>query len=315
MSNENIYKVITEKVIFNIEEALKNGTPFTWVKPWKGYPFGNFVSYQRNPEKFRPYRGINRILLEPGLYITMKQLNELSKKDGKQYKVKKGSHRETVYFYKKCGYKVKDEDGNVMVDDDGNESIRTFFLMRFYGVFNINDIEGLDDYEVKLEEHEYDETAMSKAADKIAKAYCKKHGIKLQIKKGIDKACYSPSTHTVTVPHRNQFTSLEEYYSTLFHELTHSTSYPLERELGSGFGTKKYSYEELIAELGALFMMQTIGFDTSKTEKNSTAYLKGWLKVLKSDVGFIVKASTAAQKAVDLILDINYEEDEEENAA
>ena len=62
-------------------------------------------------------------------------------------------------------------------------------------------------------------------------------------------------------------------------------------------------------------MMQTIGFDTSKTEKNSTAYLKGWLKVLKSDVGFIVKASTAAQKAVDLILDISYEEDEEENAA
>lgn len=317
MANADMYKVITDKVIAKIEDSIKNKTPFRWVKPWNGYPTGNFVEYKRNPEKFRPYRGINRILLDGGLYITKNQLDKLEKQDGKSYKIKKGCHRETVYFYKRCLSKAKDENGNPILDEEGNEILKPFFLMRYYGVFNIQDIEGLDEFKIEGLDNEYDETALSKKADKIAKDYCKKHGVKLEIKKGIDSAYYTPALHTVTVPAKSQFNSLEEYYSTLFHELTHSTSKPLERELGNAFGSEKYSFEELIAELGSLFMMQTIGFDTSKTEINSTAYLKGWLKKLKEDSSFIVKASTKAQLAVDCILDVKfeYEEKESEQAA
>ena len=40
-----------------------------------------------------------------------------------------------------------------------------------------------------------------------------------------DRAWYRPSTDTVGMPSRNAFDSAEEYYSTLFHELTHSTGH------------------------------------------------------------------------------------------
>ena len=315
MANADMYKVITDKVVKRIEESIKNKTPFRWVKPWNGYPTGNFIEYTRNPEKFKAYRGINRILLDGGLYITKNQLDKLEEKDKKKYKIKKGCHRETVYFYKKCEYVEKDDKGKPVLDDDGNEVKKTFFLMRYYGVFNIQDIEGLDEFKIEGLDNEYDETALSKKADKIAKEYCKRHGVKLQVKKGIDSAYYTPALHTVTVPAKSQFNSLEEYYSTLFHELTHSTSKPLKRELGTAFGSEKYSFEELVAELGSLFLMQTIGFDTSKTENNSTAYLKGWLKKFKEDSSFIVKASTKAQLAVDCILDEKFEIVEDDDKA
>ena len=315
MSNASIYEVITNKVVERIENAIKNKESFSWVKPWKGYPTGNFLSYVKNPDKFTPYRGINRILLDGGLYITMNQLNDLEKKDKKEYKVKKGSHRETVYFYKPRIVDKKDAEGNVILDENGEPEKEKYMIMRFYNVFNIADIEGLDDYKIEGIEHEYNETELSKKADKIAKDYCKRHGVKLINKKGIDSAYYTPATHTVTVPAKSQFNSLEEYYSTLFHELTHSTSKPLSRELGGKFGTEKYSFEELIAELGSLFMMQSIGFDTSKTEINSTAYLKGWLKKLKDDKGLIIKASNKAQAAVDCILDIKFEVETETDKA
>lgn len=313
MSNTKIYEIITDKMVARIEEAIKNKENFKWVKPWKGYPLGNYLNYLKDGENMREYRGINRILLDGGLYLTMKQINELEEKDKKEYKVKKGSHSETVYFYKQCLYDKRDEEGNKVLDDEGNPIKQKYFMMRFYNVFNVADIEGL---EVNLGEVEQiSETELTKKADKLIKDFCKRTNLKFTVKKGSDKAYYAPSLHEVTVPDKSQFKDINEYYSTVFHELTHSTSKDLGRELGSKFGTEKYSFEELIAELGSAFIMQSLGFDTSKTEKNSTAYLKGWLKVLKSDVSFIVKASNQAQKACDLFFNVQFSAEETDDKA
>lgn len=311
MSNAKIYEVITNKMVERIENAIKNKEHFTWVKPWNGVPLGNYLNYLKDGENMREYRGVNRILLDGGLYLTMNQLNELEKKDGKQYKLKKGCHRETVYFYKQRIVDKKDSEGNVILDEEENPIKEKYFMMRFYNVFNINDIEGI---EVDFGGNEYDETTLTKAADKLIKDFCKRTNLKFNVKKGSDKAYYSPSEHSVTVPDKKQFKSIEEYYSTVFHELTHSTAKELGRDLGGKFGSEKYSFEELIAELGSAFMMQSLGFDTTKTESNSTAYLKGWLKKLKEDVGFIVKASNQAQKASDLFFNVVFEAEKEEAA-
>jgi antirestriction protein ArdC len=70
----------------------------------------------------------------------------------------------------------------------------------------------------------------------------------------------------------------------------------------SGFGTKPYSKEELVAEMGASFLSCHSQIDYDSVVENNASYLAGWLKVLKEDLRFIFKVSADAQKAVDYIL-------------
>jgi antirestriction protein ArdC len=68
------------------------------------------------------------------------------------------------------------------------------------------------------------------------------------------------------------------------------------------FGSEEYSKEELIAELGSANLMNIIGIETTKSFRNSSAYIQNWLQVLRNDVRFIVSASSKAEKAVKYIL-------------
>ena len=307
MANANIYKVITEKMIARIESAIENKEKFSWVKPWNGIPTGNYLNYLKDGDEMSEYRGINRLLLDGGLYLTYKQIYELSKKTGEKYTIPKGTPMETVYFYKMRIVEKKDEDGNPVLDENGEIVKNRFAMMRFYGVYNVADIEGLD---VEIPVNEYDETVLTKTADILIKDFMKRTGVKIVSKKGIDKAYYMPSTHTVTVPYKGQFKTIEQFYATVFHELVHSTGKQLGRDMSGAFGKEKYGFEELVAELGSAFIMQSIGFDVTKTGENSAAYLKSWLKVFKEDTSFIVKASNKAQAASDLFFNVAYKEAE-----
>jgi antirestriction protein ArdC len=119
------------------------------------------------------------------------------------------------------------------------------------------------------------------------------------------RASYAPSTDTVTMPARTAFDSQAEYYSTLFHELTHSTGHA--KRLGREgfdrpqlFASESYSREELIAEMGSAMLCGVAGIE-QKTLANSAAYLKTWIARLRSDSKLIVSAAGAAQKAADYI--------------
>ncbi len=68
------------------------------------------------------------------------------------------------------------------------------------------------------------------------------------------------------------------------------------------FGSKDYSKEELVAEIGSANLMNIIGIETDKSFKNPSAYIQNWLSVLKNDVKYIVSASSKAEKAVEYIL-------------
>ena len=120
-----------------------------------------------------------------------------------------------------------------------------------------------------------------------------------------DKAYYRPSTDTVVVPEIGQFKEVSEYYSTLFHELTHSTGHSsrLNRITAPAFfGSEEYSKEELVAEIGAATLVNMAGLETPKSFKNSAAYIQGWSKALKENKKMIVEASGKANKAVNYIL-------------
>jgi antirestriction protein ArdC len=120
------------------------------------------------------------------------------------------------------------------------------------------------------------------------------------------RACYRPSTDTVGMPARSAFHSAEEYYSTFFHELTHSTGHPsrVGREgitNHNSFGSEDYSKEELVAEMGAAMLCGVAGI-ASRTLDNSASYLQSWINRLRSDSRLIVSAASQAQKAADYIL-------------
>jgi len=109
------------------------------------------------------------------------------------------------------------------------------------------------------------------------------------------------------MPSPRTFYRDEEYYSTLFHELVHSTGHQRRLNRHSKFpdhqfGSHNYSQEELVAEMGAAFLCGLCGIENA-TIDNSASYIQSWLKKLKDDNRFVIKAASHAQRAVDYILD------------
>ena len=136
----------------------------------------------------------------------------------------------------------------------------------------------------------------------------------IQADKRENGAYYSPSRDIVVLPMKAQFNTGNspeeiyrdgmEFYSTMLHEMTHSTMTPerLNREMGGKFGDPKYAKEELVAELTAAMISHSMGFD-SKITDNSAAYLDSWIGVFKKEPKFIVSIMADVNKASDLILD------------
>lgn len=136
----------------------------------------------------------------------------------------------------------------------------------------------------------------------------------IQADKRENGAYYSPSRDIVVLPMKAQFNTGNtpqeiysdgmEFYSTMLHEMTHSTMTPerLNRETGKKFGDPKYAREELVAELTAAMISHSMGFDSRITD-NSAAYLDSWIGALKQEPKFIVSVMADVNKASDLILD------------
>jgi len=106
------------------------------------------------------------------------------------------------------------------------------------------------------------------------------------------------------MPKREQFHSNGEYYCALFHGLSHSTGHKsrVGRDLENGkFGSDPYAKEELVAEISACFVCSSVGIE--QTFDNSAAYIKGWLKKLKSDPKLIISAASQAKKSAEFITD------------
>jgi antirestriction protein ArdC len=168
-------------------------------------------------------------------------------------------------------------------------------------VFHIRQCEGL---RAKHTQPHPNTAAADLAADAIIRDYTSREAVRLHHSEG-DRAFYRPSDDSITVPMMAQFSSTAEYYSTIFHELTHSTGNAkrLNRiDRTAFFGSEAYSKEELVAEIGAAALVNTAGLETASSVRNNAAYIQNWLTVLRNDKRFIVSAAGKAEKAVRLIL-------------
>jgi len=262
---------------------LENGVA-PWRKPWRTELPVNLVSG-------KPYRGLNVFLLGSQGYGSRYWLtfNQAARLGGH---VRKGERSSLVTFWH-----IGEE--KIIRDSDGNQRKSKPFLLRFYHVFNVEQTEGIAD-KLGL-------TGASPRVPDLEQCEAIVSGMPNPPKREQDcRAWYRPSTDTVGMPARGLFNSPEEYYSTLFHELTHSTGHASRVgregiEQLNTFGSESYSREELIAEMGAAMRCGMMGIEQA-TIQNSAAYLKTWIERLKSDSRLLVTAASAAQKASDYIL-------------
>lgn len=274
----NIYEEITNRIIEQLESGI-----IPWHRPWTGITSG---AYNRISKK--PYSLLNQMLLKhEGEYATYKQWTDLGGK------VRKGEKSEIVVFWKILqAEEVK----------DGKVEKKSIPLLKYINVFHVSQVDGVEPKEKPLTEHKPIEEA-----EEIKLNYMNRENIKI-IEKVTNEAFYSPVRDYIEVPCKEQYTDVNEFYSTLFHEMVHSTGHKdrLKRldptvKLAS-FGSEDYSKEELVAEIGSAFLMNHVGIESVKTLKNSVGYIQSWLKVLKNDNKFIVSASGKAEKAMKYII-------------
>ena len=123
---------------------------------------------------------------------------------------------------------------------------------------------------------------------------------------GGDRAFYRPSADSIHMPAVDSFEGAEEYHSTLFHELSHSTGHEsrLNRhgmETGiAAFGSAVYSKEELAAEFGSAFLGAHAGIQG--TLDNGAAYIAGRSRALRADNRMVITAASQGQRAADYII-------------
>lgn len=273
-------KLDYERVTNTILEALDKGL-CPWRKPWKSKAAHGIGG--------KPYSGINWLLMnwQPyahTTYITFRKCKELGGN------VRKGEHGHLVVFQNHIPQE-KDENGEVI-------------KWRHFGgcqiVFNVEQCEGLP---AKL----YEDGCNFQHEDnidgeQIIAAYCERANFS-KVTHGGSGAFYTPSEDSVNVPPKSAFPKVEEYYSTMFHELAHSTGSQdrLNRKKGGHFGDEKYAFEELVAELTAAMLCDYIGITC--TVENSAAYCKHWAKSLREmPKTAIVRAAGLAKKAAEYIL-------------
>lgn len=128
-------------------------------------------------------------------------------------------------------------------------------------------------------------------------------------------ALYNKSKDVIIVPRKDQFNISdtpeeiykdgEEYYSSLIHEMAHSTGHEsrLNRLSPDGkFGGEEYAKEELVAELTAAMVGSALGFD-SRIRDNNTAYLKSWMSALKKEPKFLLSVMSDVNKASAMVIE------------
>lgn len=273
----DLYQIVTDRIIAELEKGL-----IPWEKPWTGTA-DSAISGSTG----KPYSLVNQwLLMYPGYYYTFEQVKKLGGH------VKKGEKSKMVVFWKQVVITETDE--------DGQEKQKRVPMLRYFNVFHENQCEGLPEREKMPEQP----AETNRDAETIIQDYFSRTGITLEQEKS-DRAYYSPSLDVVHLPLREQFSKTGEYYSTAFHEMTHSTGHRdrLNRIKNTAhFGNEEYSKEELVAEIGAAALCNYAGTETPSSFRNSVAYLQSWLRALRNDKKLIVTAAGQAEKAVNYIL-------------
>lgn len=293
----SLYDDITKKIIAELEAGR-----VPWVQPWETAAAKAPLAMPKNAATGRHYSGINVLILwgsviEHGLpgqsWLTFRQALALGGN------VRKGERGTTVVYADRF---VPDDERN-RARESGEEAQAIPFLKRFT-VFNAAQCEGLPD-DVALVAPPPPPGLIEPRVEALIKAT----GIDFRI--GGNRAFYAPAQDFVQIPPPQAYFEPINWHRTALHELGHATGHDsrLNRDFSGSFGSKKYAFEELIAEMNAAFCCASLGI--APTVRHAD-YISSWLDVLREDNRAIVRAASQASKAADYLLGFLPERVEEE---
>jgi antirestriction protein ArdC len=333
---KDVEAIVNELILEKINTGEK-------LPPWKKTWANKSPVLAQNYETKKPYTGSNSVILNILLgstmptpyYVTFEQAKKLGgsvKKGAKAvpliyynfvYKLKNlsgNSVSESKLLQKVRGYEIKKGKTSYRITDDNYTSVSlsekdikalklesseylSIGFLKYYRVFNIADTEGIE-YNIPAPENSTPKEKIAKA-EAIVNSFKDKPVIKLDV----EKAYYKPAIDELFMPSINSFDNSEEYYSTLFHELIHSTLHESRLDRAAKYKNKdkeaQYAFEELIAELGGSYLCGLAGI-LEATHVNQASYLKGWHEKLQKYTekynDFFVFATKEAQRAVDYII-------------
>ena len=277
MQTSEYRKAVTERLI----GMLESGTA-PWQKPWDAG-----IAAMNRPHNFngRPYHGVNALMLwctaidkgyEDPRWLTFKQVNKLGGH------VNKGEKAQIVEYWQ--------WEKEVENPETGEKEKVPLEHPKVYraAVFNADQCTGLP----KLRRQAQKWSPVERAENIIAA-----NGV--PVTHNTDgSAFYSPGGDFICLPPRESFATVDAYYSTLLHEVGHSTGHPtrLNREFGGQFGSEGYAREELRAELASTFLCGELGIATTGSDEQHAAYVKSWVSALKNDYNEIFRAAADAEK-------------------
>lgn len=309
-------EIIVEKLIEKINETGK----LPWQKP--------FVSKGCNYITKRCYRGLNALLLSDSEFITVNQLKEYNKKNKTDFWFKKGSQKYLATFFKKSLKRLSEEDEtiikeggipehllNAVIISENGKFYQQRIIINFYTLYDIKDIFDKNGNSLPTDSNPIQDFKNDTSAEKVIEDYTHRTGVKIVFDKQ-SQVYYTDKDDSVHTPPKNSYLSEEHFYRTIFHELTHSTGIitRLNRSCFYKYSAKKQerSKEELIAEMGSLLLASECGFidENNSYFDNSAAYINSWIKWLEKNPKEVIFGMSAAEKAVDFILDRVKEEQE-----
>ena len=282
----SLYDEITTKIISELEAGR-----LPWVQPWGTAAAKAPLAMPRNAATGRQYSGINVLILWGAVishgysgqsWLTFCQALALGGN------VRKGEHGTTVVY----ADRFVPDDEKKRARETGEEAAAIPFLKRFT-VFNSAQCENLPEDVAIIA------PPPPGLIEPQVEALIKASGIDFRI--GGDRAFYAPAQDYVQVPPPQAFFEPINWHRTALHECSHASGAPhrLNRDLSGSFGSKKYAFEELVAEISAAFCCAALGIVPTVRHAD---YIGSWAEVLREDNRAIVRAASQASKSADFLL-------------
>lgn len=274
-----------QKVIETLRTHMNEGQ-LVWHNPCLIVPQSNGVSK-------KPYQGMNQLVTalvadrrgyQSSYWATFNQIRGL----GGELVDAKGQGVPIVFYKNVCA-------------PNEHEDEQTRFILRHSAVFNLDLVRGLDTESGDTQpDHQ---AGPSQEAQALAASYLERENIAV-----IHGApAYIPSRDTIRMPHVEEVTPIDEFFSCYFREMAHSAGHPRRLcrfgiEPGIFESKDAYSQEELVAEITAAMLCHDCAVDSEASIRNSAAYLQGWSRFIRNEENAFLCAINEAYKARAFIL-------------